>query len=159
MVNINPVKLVRLHNYQLVVWSERDMGVSLIVFVEVGYEAKRLGQANDQSISWSTVIQVQWFRSHSELYRLMGRPSSDDGWVMYSLRGMPSDASEDAKEYAKAVGSDQISWITAQELFELQEALAYPEHMPEFHATVAFVREYQKHDPDHPMRIVYCFSP
>jgi hypothetical protein len=52
----------------------------------------------------------------------------------------------------------QASWLTAQELFYLQEALAYPEQMPSFHATVAFVKEYQKHDTSQ-MRIVYCFSP
>ncbi|MBX3064951.1 MAG: hypothetical protein KF726_18360 [Anaerolineae bacterium] len=139
------------------------MGTALTVFVEIGYTPKMLGSAGDQPIHWSTIIRVLWHR-HMELYRLMGRPTNDDGWVMYPLRGLPSDASQKVKDSLADLVDDpdswsQVSWITAQELFELQEALAYPEQMSEFHATVAFVKEYKKHEPDRPMRIVYYFSP
>lgn len=140
------------------------MGVTVMVFVEVRYELPVRKQSADQTahwsteVHWSTKIQIMWPR-HVELYRLMGRPvNNDDGWVMYPLRGLPSDVSDEAKEYIGAFA--QASWLTAQELFYLQEALAYPEQMPSFHATVAFVKEYLKHDtPSGQMRIVYGFNP
>lgn len=139
------------------------MGVSLVVFVEARYEFNVREQSTDGTPHWATEarwlteIKVMWPR-HFELLRLMGRPSSDDGWVMYPLRGLPPDASDEAKEYI-GESYDLTSWLTAQELFYLQEALAYPEQMPSFHATVAFVKEYLKHDtPLGQMRIVYYFS-
>ena len=136
------------------------MGASLVVFVEIGYESQMLGNSADQTIEWSTVIRVQWFR-HTELYRLMGWLSNSDSstWMMYPLRGMPSDASDEAKEYIGGTASHWASWVTVQELFDLQEALTDSDQMPEFHATVAFVKEYKNRDPNQKMRIVYRFSP
>jgi hypothetical protein len=82
------------------------MGVSLVVFVEARYEFPAREQSTDRTprwsteIHWSTEIKVMWPR-HGELFRLMGHPADDDGWVMYPLRSLPADASDDAKEYIR----------------------------------------------------------